>query len=210
MDLHHELKEFLSEAETGHSIFQLDHFVTIKEGLTPWGMYRQALRELKGRYNALRSLVIERIKAQQKIAKTKKPLKKVEWAFRLEETEERIAQNLRDFSRFFAHARHLKELIGDKDRDKLEADFWQERLKIKAAFEVMSTGRISESMSFLLLSLPKPMQETVSAFMVDPKSAAEYIDAIDVPEFKAVKVDILPQIEQEVQQAMIGYEPKEL
>lgn len=54
------LRALLKDHQDGHSDFQADYFITLRAGGTPYGCYKQALRELSKRCRGLRELHIQR------------------------------------------------------------------------------------------------------------------------------------------------------
>ena len=54
-DTFSELLELLADNQPFHSSFQIERFITIGAGRTTWGMYKQALREVRSRFDALKA-----------------------------------------------------------------------------------------------------------------------------------------------------------
>jgi hypothetical protein len=48
------LKAMLDDHQKYHSNLQIDRFIIYKSGVTPYGMYKQALRELYSRYESMK------------------------------------------------------------------------------------------------------------------------------------------------------------
>ena len=143
-----QLNELLKDHQPFHSEFQMDHFITIRAGGTPWGMYRQALRELDSRKSAL----LEHYSKRQSLEMQKNTLDRT------------IADQEREFKHFYAQAVALKNDLGEltpERKAQLERETWLHRLKMKAAIELRTIGRVSEDTMETLLALPKVEREAV-------------------------------------------------
>ena len=173
------LKDLLTDHQTGHSEFQDDYLITIKAGgITDYGQYKQALRELYRRVRGLRELSCDYEKLKIEVNREshrsqtdkdpfERRLAKVEHkrkTMQLEEAQRAIRDTKRELSRFYEQACELKEKIGDltpEKRAKLDRDMWYYRLKEMLAVDLIATGRIGRSTLEFLTVVPTDMKWTI-------------------------------------------------
>lgn len=170
------LQQLLDDHQTGHSEFQDDHFITIRAGGTPYGQYKQALRELYKRFRGLRELTcdrdialieIEKLECSEEIDSFTQRINKVELRrkrMQIEESERVLRDTKREFTRFYQQAVALKAEIGgltDKKRAKLEQERWEHQITQMAAIEMLSQGRFKDSTIAMLASMPPDSRQDV-------------------------------------------------
>jgi len=136
------VEDLLEDYQSGHTRLQVRQFIIAKSGYTPWGMYRQCLREISTRWNALlRSMVAV---PEPKPFGDAHPVV-VQLAQR--EAGRRLRDRVRELAEFVILARHLKQAhIGDvspERRDELDDQFWCSQLVKRAALDVLTFGRVS-------------------------------------------------------------------
>lgn len=172
------LKELLDDHQVGMSKFQDNYFVTQKAGGTLYGQYKQALRELFGRFNILReeffNYEIEKVKIDKlrndldngKIENyydkkiTELDLKKRSIA--LYERERYLEETKREFFNFYRQAVHLKGLLGEltpEKKDKLDREMYIWKTKAAAAIEYLMRGRLSYETFNMIMSFPKEIKD---------------------------------------------------
>lgn len=139
------LREILNDNQTGHSNLQMDRFVTIQHGITPYGCYKQAVREVSNRFYSMLNLWMEMEilkideRSMQKLCEThaRRSMNK-EWLelgklrLKLMGLQQTYAETKREFVRYLAHADHFKKQIGElteQKRDEFESEYWVEVLK---------------------------------------------------------------------------------
>jgi hypothetical protein len=161
-----DLDKFREDHQSFHSEFQIDNFIVRKNGVTTWGQYKQALRELLSRESSLKSLYvnirqieidldeveyeIDILKASQDIKDgfelRRKELDRLSCIEGLKGSEDTLKDTIREFTRFYNITAHLKDKLGDitpEKRLKLEDAHWLYSTKKKIAEDVMETGTIS-------------------------------------------------------------------
>lgn len=155
MTVNAELAALLKDHQARHSDFQMDYFITQRSGLTPYGCYKQALRELKLRYGVLRDLYISRIglEAEKQIADEelslcehiKQPqttlvrIKVEKCRASLEDNLDVIAETEREFLHFLGQAKALKLIVGELTPEKrraYEREFWTEKFEADVEMEL--------------------------------------------------------------------------
>jgi hypothetical protein len=155
------LEELLDDHQHHHSTFQMDHFITTRSGGTPYGMLKQALRELSSRKRALRELYASR--ATQRIELAKRTMALADLDKNIEDTE-------REFNRFFQQADKLKKQVGEltpEKRTQLDQEMWEHQIRATAACEVVATGRVGKNTAELVLSLPREMRRQLACELFD-------------------------------------------
>ncbi len=150
------LKMFLAADDGGHSDLQMDLFITAAHGHTPWGMYRQACREIMSRVEGLKRLYVQRRRLELKEAQgdgdgdsVSLKLRSFENYCEQDTVGRQIAKTERELRRFCAQAEALEpdmevELAGLEaeeqasqyfhgqhvnDGERVEKRFWEERFK---------------------------------------------------------------------------------
>jgi len=114
-------------------------------------MYRQALRELEGRWSALKGLVAERRIAEVTL------LSSVE----NDGFEHKLYDKLRELCEFYQIADWLKEQIGDltvEKRAELDEQYWCTQMLKAAATDALSSGRISAKTWNNVSTFPEPLR----------------------------------------------------
>ena len=167
------LKKLLQDHQLYHSEFQQDFFITTKAGGTEYGQYKQALRELSGRYTGLKNLYAEKEllqididelsekKGKDKYEKRRNEIKKTQKIMNMEDINKNISETEREFKRFYQQAVALKEKIGeltDVKRDILDRDMWEYKIKEMAAIDWITTSRLSKGTIEILMCIPKEMR----------------------------------------------------
>lgn len=172
-------RELLSLHRPYHSELQIDHFITGRAGLTTWGMFLQALRELNGRFEGMKSLSAERRLAdierrrQERLASDAKDgldgeeaeVRAEQAAMRLDSIDRNIRDTWRELQRFYAQAVALRarlpaELTAEV-RDELERERWVALLKRAAALDITATGNVSAGTRDSIWALPMAQRALV-------------------------------------------------
>lgn len=188
-----QLQELLSDHQMFHSDLQMDHFITIRAGGTPYGQYKQALRELSKRYKAVKFIELERRTIlldleeaetsarwfHDKRKKERLNLKIAGLRMKIEDMENTLADAEREFKRFYAQAVALKQIVGPltaEARAKLDAEMWEHHIKKMAAVDFMSKGRVSPNVLTLAQSLPVDMQKKLRDEIFGSEDKTELLD----------------------------------
>jgi len=143
-------EEFFKDFQMFHSDFQIENFVLGEEqGVTVWGQYKQALRELHKRYRGIRDALYNIAKEQIEIEKLKRKRERLlstkpedyDLEVKLIDVEiERKEFNLimmlkmmkdteREADIFYSILLKLKPIIETKTPEEWEREYWLERLK---------------------------------------------------------------------------------
>lgn len=183
------LKELLNDHQLYHSDFQMDYFITVKAGGTPYGQYKQALRELFKRYRGLKQLYPERelllididelndelglygvesVQTARNYDEERAAIKLAQKEMALEDLEHNIRDTEREFARFYAQANILKEQIGEltaERRAALDRDMWQYKTRQQMAIDLITTGRFAPNTIEILGAVPsewkKPLIDAI-------------------------------------------------
>lgn len=192
----------LKDHQLFHSQFQQDRFITIKNGKTPYGCYRQALRELHKRKNSIddarldeAEVLVDIDEAEENFKsgngsafdRRRQEIKLVRLKKRLENIRHSIAEMQREFDRFHEQASGLKDSVGhltDERREQLEAEFWEQQIRSSLAVEILVYGKPGTSTLELLQCVPPDMrQRLVSCIETEgavKKLTSEYLSE-DLP-----------------------------
>jgi DNA repair ATPase RecN len=185
------LKELLKDHQLYHSEFQQDFFITTKAGGTEYGQYKQALRELNGRYTGLKNLYAEKEllqididelaenKVKDKYEKRRNEIKLTQKIMNMEDMDKSISETEREFKRFYQQAVALKEKIGDLTdgkRDILDRDMWEFKIKEMAAIDWITTSRLSKGTIEILMCVPKEMRHKLLNEIKDQSGLIEWYE----------------------------------
>lgn len=150
------VQELLRDHRLFHSAWQIDNYVVSRSGRTPYGMYKQALRELKARWDSLKLLYVKRVQLSELRDPELTPLQRVESVIARDDTERTIIDTEREFCRFFDHATRLKAHLGELSPARielLEAELWLHKLRSKIAVELVVHGKVTEDTIEMILSV---------------------------------------------------------
>jgi hypothetical protein len=183
------LDKLFADHQLYHSDFQMDNLITVRAGGTLYGQYKQALRELYKRYRGLKQLCSERELLQVDIDElaVKKTCNQFEARrneinrktklLSMDELNKNIKDTEREFQRFYAQACALKEQIGEltpENRDKLDRDMWEYKLKEMAAIDFLSQGRLGNVTVETIAAAPIEMRKEILR-LISPQNHGELI-----------------------------------
>jgi hypothetical protein len=176
--LEYNITELQNDFEIYHSNFQIDNMITSRDGITPYGCYKQALREFFKRVGIYRECICNNKMLELNIKKLEraisdetddieKEMLKVELVrkqLKVPESEQNLKEVERELTQFYKHSVYLKklleeehgELTGEK-KTQLEQDFWKHKFIYQSAMETMTLGKPGESIK-LLEVFPVEMQ----------------------------------------------------
>ena len=161
------IKDLLADYQPKHSEFQIIHFIVGKAG-DNWAKYKQALREIKSRVEALQNLKEDQLllenpkkemfpairkstKVFRRIAKDRRDRQLASVNLEIEHTE-------RELETLIKIAEPLKRHFGEVDRFKrksLEANSWFNKARQMAALDMyINRGQLSERSMEMILALP--------------------------------------------------------
>lgn len=178
------LHDVLKDHQLYHDHVQLDSFITTKAGYAhPYGMYRQALRELHKRERGLKDLGFQRELLEVEIEEMEAGLTAlIGFAYRkaaiqiaqkrgqLEDLKKSIADTERELNHFLRQALALKAKIGEispERRRTLDTEYWVHVLKCQAALDVLTTGHLSRATMENIASLPNTLRMCVLEVVAD-------------------------------------------
>jgi len=160
------VKKLLADYEDRHTDFQIDNFIVGCAG-DAWAQYKQALREIKARYDILKGKYprLKRVRAGLDALKERAGDKRSRINYqRLYSLYKSLAADVSktygEFKRFVALAEALKAEIGEitpEKRKRLEQQSWVNKARRLVAIDVISSGRIGPQTVDFIFSLPTPM-----------------------------------------------------
>jgi len=183
------LQELFKDHQLYHSELQQDYFITTKAGGTPYGMYKQSLRELHKRYRGLKQLYAEKEllqididelavkKSRDKFERRRVKINHAQKIMSMEEMDLNIQETEREFKRFYMQATALKRQIGEltpEKQNKLDADMWEYKFKEQIAIDFICNGRIQHNTLENIMCLPIGRRERLLYF-VRPEHQDELI-----------------------------------
>ncbi len=189
------LEQLFSEHQMFHDGYQLERVIAGGAAVTPWATYKQALRELRTRFDALKLdyLKIENtridldevtfhLKGQVKVFDRRR-MQNTQRSKQMElETLETTARDrAREFSYFFdlaaALRQDLPEDLTPEVRAKLDLDAWLTRLRLAAASDIISNnGKLSQKTMEGIRTLPPAERADVIAEVQDENRRKALVD----------------------------------
>lgn len=180
------LTDLLADHRPYHDDVQIGSFIVTAAGTTPWGMYKQCLRELYKRWRGLKGLYVERelklIEIDERDAKKDAENDDTEFDKRrnqvrlskarldLREIDINVADTERELIQFYRHAVALRQKIGEvtpEKRARLDREFWVHQAKERAAIDLLTCGHITEKTIGLIQYMPLDMRREVTGVMGD-------------------------------------------
>lgn len=176
------LEQLLNDHRTGQDAMQLGSFVL--GGRTPWGTYKQAIRELYKRIRGLRQMITdrdlllidleeieERITSDDERDARRTAIERRAMQGRLEESERSIRDTKREAALFYRVAAELKQHFGEvteEQRAELDRQEWRWWHFKRAAIAKLTSGRVDDVVLKNLASIPiKERQEWLSVVKDD-------------------------------------------
>lgn len=173
------IEQLLADHQSGHSDLQIDRFIVEKGNWTPYGRYKQALREIAGRHNSLQEMredaelaVLDlddaKVELQRELSGTtgfaRKQIAHNRQARKLEQIQRAITTQQRELDRLVALATDLKQQIGEltpERREELDRETWSVRIRAMVAMDLLMGGRPSPATAELLIALPADMRQPI-------------------------------------------------
>ena len=143
------ISDFYKDYNPNHSDYQIKNFIIYKHGKTPYGQYRQSLREIFPRFKSILDSIIKieelaeeldiykndgTTKRKEKISRLKLDKKIIE----LKMAKDGLQRLINEFKKFYSIACQLKNELGELTEEKLnklDAEFWEVTFKEKIAVE---------------------------------------------------------------------------
>ena len=213
-----DIETLLGDLRRCHSDFQMDCFITMGNGYTPYGMYMQALRELATRRDGLQEMYLKREELALDTAEANQPpagpngeqkrtvLKLKRILIEQHRLEEAIGEAEREFKRFLGQATLLKEHLErdgpltDERRAELDRDMWALKLKSMGAVDCLTSGRVQGRTFEFLQQFPVRMRRELLKELQQPNSLVSTWQAHNALD----GMDTIPKIEGKVQKLIEG------
>lgn len=191
------MEELLSDHQSGHSDLQIDYFIVSKGNWTPYGRYKQCLREIASRHNALLEMreeaelaVLDLDDAKRdlgrEVAGTPAAIRKRIACDRQRRRMDGIRQSLagqqRELNRFVNLANELKRQVGeltDERRSELDAEMWSVRARAMVALDLFTSGQLSQSTAELLIALPVEIRQPILQSAKNAEATGELFDWLE-------------------------------
>ena len=175
------IDELLADYQPFHTTIQMRAFITGRSGLgSTWGMYCQALRELKKRRDDLRQMEVGHRRTLATIAELKGWRRRAldfitgRRAFtilKLQELELSLIESVpveadvrREFDEFFAQADMFKSELGEitpEVRDRLDREQWAISLRVSSVMELLVNGQVGTNTLEFLMAAPVAIRTEV-------------------------------------------------
>lgn len=188
------LRKLLDDHQLFHSKFQQDQLITTRGVGTPYGQYKQALRELYKRVRGYREDIANRDQLIVDIDELEYELKNNELdqfeARRkeielkrkialLEESERLVKETAREGKRFYQQAVILKNVIGEltpEKREKLDREMWVEKIKWMGMIDVFTKGRVGTNALEFAMALDGDARSEVKRLFQNPAELEKEVE----------------------------------
>ena len=208
------IDELLLDHVPGHSIAQMDWFVTGANGITPYGCYRQALREIATRVDSIlsdklaeASAEVDAIEAEaerhpfNRFARARAAIRAKQARESIRRTAKSRADRERELRRFVEKATALRKMLLPLTPDAVaiyEAEFWIERVSSFCAADLIATGELSRSTVATVSAMPPTARAEVLARIapVNREALRNWYATIEpaLPEVPSATIEALEEI----------------
>jgi hypothetical protein len=183
------IEKLLADYRTGHSYFQMDHFIVGAQG-NPWAQYKQALREVASRWESLESMrldleVLEAVPPPKRVFaigrrwRVPARVKRIKWEKEVARLRASIASTERELTRFVELAVDLKKQIGElneDDRARLEAESWADKARRMAQIDFLVAGAISRQTVEFIEHFPRHLRRRLLIEVAEPVNLLGTVD----------------------------------
>lgn len=170
-------KMILNDYKKSMSLFQLDG-VSVREGKTQYGAYKQALLEFFMRFELWLTALEDFKEILIKKDELMSPVKEILFKVRLESSRAKI--NLIEFElkRFFQHIIYFKTELGNFDEDQravYETEMQLANLNHEIALDLIATDRLSRGTLGYLGLFSFEVRENIFITLKDDRKKSEFI-----------------------------------
>lgn len=182
------LQTLLGDHHKWHDTYQCRQFIVAKNGATAYGQYKQALRELDTRWNALieetaaRELLVcdlEDLYAsppgdEPHTAARRHQVEVVRLQHRLERADFALRERVRELVEFYLIADALKQSVGpltEERRAELSAEEWRGQIETRIALERQTAGAPSAETLRTVASMRPDHADDLCARISNPNTA---------------------------------------
>lgn len=216
--------ELLADHQPFHSPYQINRFI-LGNAVTNWGAYKQALREIRTRVDALKIDYVKRERERIKIARLHEDprresgstLDRSEWRcdlaereFALESIDAMTVDRERELEHFVGSAMALRAKLGDLTPDRraaLDDDHWRREITLQVASELQVRQLAPNTMRSLML-LPRIDRDRIlNLIRHNPGELLAELDNFAIPHADPVDVSIGSAIEDEVLECLPSRQP---
>lgn len=213
-----DIATLLGDLRRCHSNFQMDCFITMGNGYTPYGMYMQALRELGTRRDGLEEMYLRREELALDTKEAAQPpggppddqartaIKLKRLLIEEHRLEESISEAEREFKRFLGQATILKNHLEkdgpltDERRAELDRDMWSQKLRSMGAVDCLTSGRVQGRTFEFVQQFPIDMRRELVKALQQPNSlVADWQNHNPLDD-----MDTIPQIKDNIQKMIEG------
>lgn len=175
------IEVLLIDWQPGHSILQMDRFITLRSGGTLYGCYFQSLREIATRWFANRDRAysrglllvdideleavpgsgFEKRRNEIRLNRKREELATFDrMAAKAQEELDRFHEQADVFRRALEH-QGVKFPLDAETKHRLDCEMWEHNLKARCAVELMANCRIGNSTIELIQSCPTEMRSRI-------------------------------------------------
>ncbi len=180
--MNYTLEELFNDDEVFHSDLQIDSFILRQNGaFHPFGIYKQALAELKARFGTLATMLRSRA---QVLLPDERELPEAVRRVRELLSNRTHADLFREFARFYGVCITLKQqLCPDGQmtaelREQYTHELWEQRIKLSAVLDCRYHGMVARKTLEQALALPITLRHRVLEFVDNREEQVKFWDAL--------------------------------
>lgn len=189
-------QRYVNETADGHDEFQLKNFIMGMNGLTDYGHYRQACREVSARFESMKGTALQYDKVKLNAELNEHKAKRLREASegdpierelkakiydnyarrnRLEmDTQERMfKRQVREFLFFLEEARKWEKAIEGKDRSQLIEDFWIAKVRRLVTLNTVGGGNALDGAVEMIMAMPEKLHGALFGMLDEMKYRAK-------------------------------------
>lgn len=168
--------ELIADHFGGHSALQMDCFITVRAGGTPYGCYKQALREWHKRHCAMRLAeydrelclldieAIEQARPKTQRGERRRQNRLGRKRMELDNSDKNTADLRRELMHFRAQCERYRAMLGDdfhEKRDRLDAEMWLFHSLEDSAMDLLSGGWLQKMTAAHIRVLPQEYRDFI-------------------------------------------------
>jgi hypothetical protein len=196
-----DILELMKDHEEFHSNLQMNSFITVRNGGTLFGCYKQALRELASRIRAFRDrfftleIVRNEISEHERAGTSRDLILAKQKSLSLPEMLHVLHHTERELLHFYAQCVAIRGRLAAEGihfpitadtRDRLDAEMWVHHIRCQAAIALIGGNPIPASTIEMIHALPTELRRKTITEVFGPGSADRLVEwflsfEVDVP-----------------------------
>lgn len=194
------MEDLLLDLQKHHSLMQIDMFITAKTGVTIYGCFKQALRELNTRRGSLRELTYASAKLRKKITKANAAGNRDKMLYLIGCMEDTLHSKMeiqREHDRFYEQACFLRKRLEEAGytfplsqqvRYELELDMWFNILKCNMAIELQTPHGLTKPTMEGIRALPAAERSILVDYLRVPSELINWFRTSEIEHLRCLEL----------------------